>query len=208
MEADTMSTRRTVTSSTTSPAPTDHHPELVALPGSMITTAAARALAVLRVATGFMFLWAFFDKTFGLGYSTTSAKAWIHGGSPTNGFLKSVAVGPFQSIFHSIAGTWWANGLFMAALLGIGVALLAGVAVRIAAVSGILLVTGMWLATYPLARFDSSGAATSSVNPFVDEHVMDALVLIVLALTYAGTTWGFGRIWARIPFVSRHRWAL
>jgi len=34
------------------------------------------------------------------------------------------------------------------------------------------------------------------------------VVLVVLALTYAGTTWGLGRIWARVPFVARHRWAL
>jgi thiosulfate dehydrogenase [quinone] large subunit len=36
---------------------------------------------------------------------------------------------------------------------------------------------------------------------------MVALVLLVLALTYAGTTWGLGTMWARIPFVSHHRWA-
>ena len=35
-----------------------------------------------------------------------------------------------------------------------------------------------------------------------------AIVLIVLAATYAGTTWGLGRTWARLPFVNRNRWAL
>jgi thiosulfate dehydrogenase (quinone) large subunit len=184
------------------------HPAVASLPGSMITSTAGKALAVLRIAIGFLFLWAFLDKTFGLHYSTPSAKAWIHGGSPTNGFLKGVAVGPFQSAFHSMAGTWWADWLFMLGLLGVGVALMAGVAVRIGAASGVLLVAGMWLATYPLAQVDSTGAATGSTNPFVDEHVTEGLVLIVLALTYAGTTWGLGRIWARLPFVIRHRWAL
>jgi hypothetical protein len=43
------------------------------------------ALNPLRVALGVEFLWAFLDKTFGLGYATPSAKAWIHGGSPTKG---------------------------------------------------------------------------------------------------------------------------
>ena len=47
------------------------HPETAAAPGSMLTVAAARTLAALRITTGFVFLWAFFDKTFGLGYSTT-----------------------------------------------------------------------------------------------------------------------------------------
>jgi thiosulfate dehydrogenase [quinone] large subunit len=185
-----------------------HHPEIAALPGSMITSAAAKGLAVLRVVVGFMFLWAFLDKTFGLHYATPSARAWIHGGSPTKGFLNGVAVGPFQSMFHNIAGAPWADWLFMLGLLGIGVALIAGVAVRIAAVSGVVLLAGMWLATFPVAQWDSTGAATSSTNPLVDDHVVTALVLIVLALTYAGTTWGLGKIWARLPFVNRHRWAL
>ena len=68
--------------------------------------------------------------------------------------------------------------------------------------------TGMWLAVYPPAQTDSAGAATSSTNPFIDDHMINALVLVVLALTYAGTTWGLGRRWARLPFVSKHRWAL
>ena len=184
------------------------HTEFASMPGHMITATAAKALAALRIGAGFIFLWAFLDKTFGLHYATPSAKAWIHGGSPTKGFLSSVDVGPFQSMFHSMAGTWWANSLFMLALLGIGVALTAGVAMRIAASSGVLLVAFMWLATFPLAQFTSTGAPTGSNNPIVDDHVLEGLVLIVLALTYAGTTWGLGRRWARIPFVTKHRWAL
>lgn len=187
---------------------TTAHPELAEIPGSMITSAAAKALAVLRIATGFVFLWAFLDKAFGLHYSTPSARAWVNGGSPTKGFLSNVAVGPFQSAFHSIAGNTAADWLFMLGLLGIGTVLIAGVAVRIAAACGVAMVAFMWLAVYPLAQHTSKGTATSSTNPFVDDHVMDALVLIVLVLTYAGTTWGLGRIWARLPFVARHRWAL
>ena len=36
---------------------------------------ARRSLAVLRLATGFIFLWAFLDKTFGLGFSTPVERA-------------------------------------------------------------------------------------------------------------------------------------
>src|SRR5215468_8888369 len=95
------------------------HLEKVEAPGSMLTKAAAKALAVLRITTGFVFLWAFLDKTFGFGYATPSAKAWIHGGSPTKGFLSSVDVGPWQSMYHAWAGKQWADWLFMLALLGI-----------------------------------------------------------------------------------------
>lgn len=184
------------------------HPETEQISGSMMTSTATMALAVLRVATGFIFLWAFLDKTFGLHYATPSAKAWIHGGSPTKGFLSSVEVGPFQSAFHSMAGSWWADWLFMLTMLGVGVALMVGIGVRLAAASGVLVLALMWLAEFPPAQHTSAGAPTASVNPLVDYHVIYAIGLIVLAATYAGTTWGFGRAWAKIPLVQRHPWAL
>jgi thiosulfate dehydrogenase [quinone] large subunit len=191
----------------TTSTPLDH-PELVSSPVALMTSTATRALAVLRISTGFVFLWAFLDKTFGLRYSTPWAKAWINGGSPTKGFLASVEVGPFQSLFHSIAGTWWANTLFMLGLLGVGVAVMAGVAMRGAAVAGIVLLAGMWLAEFPLAQHTSAGAPSGSSNPLVDYHFIYAASLIVLALTYAGSTWGLGKLWARLPFVHSHSWAL
>ncbi len=88
----------------------------------------ARGLAVLRITTGLVFLWAFLDKTIGLGYSTTSARSWVNGGSPTKGFLSSVDVGPVQSLMHTMAGTWYADRLFMLGMLGVGFALVLGVA--------------------------------------------------------------------------------
>jgi thiosulfate dehydrogenase [quinone] large subunit len=186
--------------------PTQGHPELIELPGSMMTTTAARALAVLRIATGFVFLWAFLDKTFGLNYSTPSAKAWIHGGSPTLGFLNSVEVGPFQSAFHSMAGNWAVNWLFMLGMLGVGLALILGAGVRVAAASGALIMVMMWLAEFPLAQNTSAGEASGSTNPLTDYHFIYAAVLIVLGATYAGTTWGLGRFWARLPIVRDHTW--
>jgi thiosulfate dehydrogenase (quinone) large subunit len=176
----------------------------VSAPGSMLTSTAAKALAVLRISTSFVFLWAFLDKTFGLGYATPWARAWINGGSPTKGFLKSVEVGPFQSMYHTIAGTWWADWLFMLGLLGIGLALIGGIALRIAASAGVLMMALMWFAEDPLARHTASGALSGSVNPITDYHVIYAAVLVVLALTYAGHTWGLGRWWATLPFVRRH----
>ncbi|WP_432991491.1 hypothetical protein [Dactylosporangium sp. CA-233914] len=177
-----------------------NHLERVEAPGSMLTRTAARALAVLRYATGFVFLWAFLDKTFGLGYSTPSAKAWIHGGNPTKGFLASVDAGPLQGFFHTIAGTWYANWLFMLGMLGIGVALIAGIGMRIAAGSATLIMAMMWLAEFPLA--------SGSTNPLTDYHVVYAIATIVLAAAYAGQTWGLGRWWAKLPLVQRNRWLI
>ena len=188
--------------------PTSYPHEEVVIPGTAVTSTAAKALAVLRIATGFVFLWAFLDKNFGLRYSTPSAKAWIHGGSPTKGFLSSVEVGPLRSTFHSMAGDAWVNWLFMLGLLGIGVALIAGVALRLTALAGVLMMAMMWLAEFPPAQHTHTGDPSGSVNPLVDYHLIYAIAMIVLAATYAGNTWGLGKIWARLPFVNRHRWAL
>jgi thiosulfate dehydrogenase [quinone] large subunit len=179
-----------------------------AAPERILTAGAARFLAVFRVVLGFAFLWAFLDKTFGFGYATPAARAWINGGSPTKGFLSRVAVGPLESTFHAWAGAAWADWLFMAGLLGIGIALILGIGLRIAAVSGTLMMLLMWAAEWPLAKFTSAGEPSMSTNPIVDYHIVYALVLIALALTYAGNTWGLGRLWARLPFVQRNRWLI
>ena len=150
-------------------------------------------LAVTRLAIGWMFVWAFLDKLFGLGHETLSKAAWINGGSPTNGFLAHAPKGPFASFYNSIAGAAWADWLFMAALAGIGIALMLGVTMRIAAASGAALMVLMWSAVLPPEN-----------NPFMDYHLIYALVLVVLALTAAGKTLGLGRRWERIPLVTRH----
>ena len=180
--------------------------ELPEVPGSMITSTGARSLAVQRVATGFVFLWAFLDKAFGLDYSTSSAKAWIHGGSPTKGFLSTVDVGPFQSAAHSIAGTWWADWLFMLGMLGVGIALIAGVGLRLGAGAGALIMAMMWFAEFPFAQHTSAGAPSGSTNPLTDYHFIYAVVLLVLAATYAGDSWGLGRRWATLPVVRDNAW--
>ncbi len=167
---------------------------------------AAKAMAVLRVIMGLTFLWAFLDKTFGLGYSTTSAQAWINGGSPTKGFLAHVSVGPMQDVLRSWAGAGWADWLFMLGLLGIGLALLFGVGMRLAAVAGTLLLAFMWIAEWPPAQHTATGAATSSTNPLIDYHLAYIAVIIALTLFAAGETWGLGKLWAKLDFVRRYPW--
>lgn len=152
-------------------------------------------LGGIRLALGFIFFWAFIDKLFGLGHSTTSAGSWLNGGSPTAGFLGKAATGPFTGFYHSIAGSTFADVLFMAALLGIGGALLLGIGMRIAAVAGALLTVMMWSAVLPPAS-----------NPILDEHLIYAAVLLVLALLGAGNTLGLGRFWTATPLVRRAPW--
>ncbi|MGI5413651.1 hypothetical protein ACQEV9_43420 [Streptomyces chartreusis] len=173
---------------------------------AMTATVAAYAPASLRLLTGFVFLWAFLDKTFGFGYATPSDKGWIDGGSPTKGFLSGVAAGPMESTFHDWAGAGWADWLFMLGLLGVGVALILGIGLRLAAIAGTLMMALMWVAEWPPAKHLSDGSPSMSTNPFADYHVVYAVVLIALAAVGAGAVWGLGRAWARLPFVSRNPW--
>lgn len=163
-------------------------------------------LAVLRISVGLVFLWAFVDKLFGLGYSTPAAHSWLSGSSPTKGFLGSVAVGPFQSLFHAWAGAWWADWLFMLGLAGLGVAVTLGVAMRISAVAGTIMLLMMWAAEWPLSTTTAAGKPSGSTNPLIDYHIVFALVLIVAALLGAGLTWGLGRQWQKLTVVRNNPW--
>ena len=171
----------------------------------------ARALATLRIAFGFTFLWAFLDKTFALGFSTGAQyaedgsrtgidfmaqdAAWLNGGNPTEGFLAFgvPADNPFKDMFTAMAGDTWVNVLFMAGLLGIGISLLLGVAMRIGTAAGALMYAFMYAAVLPLEN-----------NPVVDDHLIGVIVMVVLALGAAGTTWGLGHWWNRTGLVKKY----
>ena len=164
------------------------------------TTAAHRSLAVLRLATGFIFLWAFLDKTFGLGFSTPVERAWINGGTPSQGFLMSPAVtGPLKGFFAGIASPV-TDVLFMLGMLGIGLAVMLGIGLRVSAVAGSAPMILMYLAEWPFTP------NASSTNPLVDYHIIYALALIVVAATAAGDTWGLGTWWKNLPIVRTQNW--
>ena len=187
----------------------------VVVESEVVTSSAARkALAVLRIAFGFTFLWAFFDKLLALGYATgrdaeTGAvdrfgdAAWINGADPAAGFLAfgTNPDSPFYDLFTGLVTVtetgpqtdFWVSPLFMIGLLGIGAALLLGIGMRIAAASGALLYLFMYAAVM-----------LPENNPIFDDHLIGAISLAVLALTLSGDTWGFGKKWAKTHLVRRY----
>ncbi len=185
----TTTARHTTTPRTATPVTAEAHRQ---------PTWLARSLAALRIAFGITFLWAFLDKTFALGFHTGYDQkgildrfgdaAWINGGSPTTGFL-SFGVpenNPFKGAFTAMAGNAAVDWLFMLGLLGIGVALLFGIAMRLGTAAGALMYAFMYAAVLPLEN-----------NPVVDDHLVGMIVMAVLAFGAAGATWGLGRRWAR-----------
>jgi thiosulfate dehydrogenase [quinone] large subunit len=167
------------------------------------STFAGRTLAVLRIGFGFTLLWAFFDKLLALGFHTGYDQngtldrfgdaAWINGGSPTEGFLKFGADGPFQSFYNDVAGAAWADWLFMLGLLGIGTALILGIGMRAAAAAGALLYVLMWTVVLPPEN-----------NPVIDDHILGAITLVALAALNTGDTWGLGRRWTKTRIVQKY----
>jgi thiosulfate dehydrogenase [quinone] large subunit len=176
------------------------HPNVLVETDLVTTISARRWLAASRLAVGFVFLWAFLDKLFGLNYATGATvdgqqvgEAWITGGSPTAGFLAG-ATGPAEPFFDWLNPAV-ADWLFMLGLAGIGIAVMTGVGLYVSAVAGSVMMALMWLAEWPLAQ--------GSNNPLVDYHVIYALVLVVCAVVRAGDTWGVGRLWAQTSAVRR-----
>ncbi len=129
------------------------------------------SITTLRLLMGFIFLWAFLDKTFGLGIATESSKAWIAGGSPTTGFLANAVQGPFATFFNSLAGVVLVDWLFMLGLLFVGVTLILNRYVKWGAVAGIF----MMLLMYASLLFPEN-------NPFVDDHLVYAVLLGYIAI--------------------------
>lgn len=152
-------------------------------------------VAATRIVLGFVFLWAFLDKTLGLGFATEQGKAWVDGASPTTGFLKFGVnpESPFAAFFNGLAGNVLVDWLFMLGLLGIGLALVLGIGLRIAAVAGTTLLLMMWAAEIPLEN-----------NPAVDDHIVYALMLWVFAL--GNRKWSLIDTWMQTPNVKRTPW--
>jgi thiosulfate dehydrogenase [quinone] large subunit len=148
--------------------------------------------ASARIGLGFIILWAFLDKTFGLGFATKASNSWINGGSPTTGFLKFATSGIFEGLFTGLAGNAVVDVLFMLALLLVGVALILGVGMKIATISGGLLMLLLWMANVPPAN-----------NPILDEHIIYLILLIGLMKVRAGQTLGLGKWWSNMSLVKR-----
>lgn len=168
---------------------------------------------VLRLAIGWTFLWAFLDKMFGLGFATCRAEegssidfacsaAFIKGGSPTFGFLTfGAAESHTGGLFDWLASSSptsqnVVDWIFMIALLGAGITLMLGIMVRIGGIGAALLLVFMYLA----------GSVWPENNPFMDDHLIEAVALVGVVLAGGGRWLGLGRRWERIGFVQRHAW--
>ncbi|MBR9676093.1 hypothetical protein GOV05_03735 [Candidatus Woesearchaeota archaeon] len=177
--------------------------------------------ALTRISIGLIFLWAFFDKLIGLGFTTCRGEtgieimcksAWLKGGSPTFGFLNFASKGPFSDFYKDLTTGQFTimhdftinlpfvpvlvDWLFMIGLLGIGIGLIFGIAMNLSTYSGALMLFLMWTAVLPPEH-----------HPFMDDHLIYALVL--LAMNWIGNStdkFSFAEKWKSLGIVQKHKW--
>ncbi len=160
-------------------------------------------MVTLRVGLGLIFLWSFVDKLFGLGFATCVDKksgkfemlcdgAWINGGSPTFGFLNFSSHGPLADIFKQMAGNPVVDWLFMLGLLFIGICLVIGIALRLSGFFGFIMMTLMYLAAMPPEH-----------HPFMDEHVIYAVILLSIMMGNSSGNCPVSRWWKNSNLVQK-----
>lgn len=149
---------------------------------------------LLRFYLSFLLLWAFSDKLLGLGFATVSSKSWLAGVSPTAGFLKfGLEGGTFASTFSSLAGNEVVDCLFMGGLLLVGLSLLLGIGLKIATISGSILMLLLYLSLFPPEN-----------NPILDEHILYILVFLGLFTRSKSQKFGLGKKWQSLSIVKKY----
>ncbi len=151
-----------------------------------------KLLATVRILLGFIFLWGFIDKVFGLGFNTPPDQSLLAGASPTFGYLQFATYGPFAGLMKGIAGNPLVDVLYMAGLLGVGLSLILGIGMRIGGYSGALMMLLIYLSRFP-----------GEFNPIVDEHIVYIVLLIGIAVLQPAAM-GLGNVWSKSPIVQRY----
>ncbi len=148
-------------------------------------------LAVVRILLGWIMLWPFFDKLFGLGFATPSGSGYVEGGSPSS-FVTWVTKGLFSGFYESIAGNAIIDVIFLLALLILGLTLILGFASKL---------TTFGMAAFLLVMYTLVVPPTD--NPVVDDHIIMAVAM--LAVYFLG---GFDKLsingwWKETALVKR-----
>lgn len=148
-------------------------------------------LSILRIALGWLFMWPFFDKLFGLGFRTPAGGAVIDGVSPSS-YVVYQTGGVFGDLFNSLAGNAFIDVLFMFALIAIGISLIFGIASKLGTLGASLFFITMYLIQVPPLD-----------NPLIDYHII--CLLAILAVYFLG---GFRKLslyekWTSLWIVKR-----
>jgi len=141
---------------------------------------------LLRISLGWLFFYAGITK---IVNSEWSAAGYLKGAKTFTGFFTALTAPGLLPVINFL-NEW---GLTL-----IGVALILGVAVRLAGSFGAMLMLFYYL---PILDFPYPNAHSF----IVDEHIVYALTLLVLGVMKAGQVWGLAN-WSRDRFPKLKSW--
>jgi|SRR3989344_2678735 len=142
------------------------------------------SLFLLRVGTGWLMFYAGITKILDPGWS---AAGYLNNAKIFSGFFAWFATPNILPITNFV-NEW---GLTL-----LGVSLILGIGVRLSSILGAAL---MMLYYFPVLEFPYP----NTHSYIVDEHIIYALVLLVLAALRAGRTWGLENWCSRFPVCSK-----
>ncbi len=153
-----------------------------------MTSSSKIPVLLLRLSIGWVFFYAGWSKAITF---VTAAEDWT-----ATGYLSHLE-GPFASIFSLLAGNVVVDYLNAYGLLLVGIAMILGVLVRWAAFWGIVLMLMYYFAGFPAEH-----------SFIVEDHIINALVFVVLAAGGAGRVWGLDGIIEKSEFAKSNPWVL
>ena len=150
----------------------------------------ALAIAVGRVVVGIIFLWAGLEKVIGEGFTTWSAAGFLKFGTAGTLAWPFVSGTPAEGTVYNPTHDFWVNlaandgamtlinYLVMIGEVGIGIALILGIATRFASLMGTLMMLLFFLAAWDFAF------------GIVNQHLTYAVVTLGLGIVGAGRYYG------------------
>lgn len=150
------------------------------------------ALSVFRILIGWLFIWSFLDKMFGLGFKTPAGSGWIDGVSPSS-YVGFVTKGVFSDLFNSVAGNMFVDILLMAGLLILGTTILLGIGTKLTTVFTIMFFLVMYSLCIP-----------PEDNPLIDYRIILAVGMLVIYFLGGYEKFSLYDKWKEFPLVKQY----
>lgn len=148
-----------------------------------MTTSQKISLFLLRLAVGWLFLYAGITKIINPAFT---AAGYLNNAKTFTGFYQWLA---------SPANIGWINFVNEWGLALLGISLILGIGVRLSSLLGAVL---MLLYYFPVLTFPTVGHGY-----IVDEHIIYALALVFFATLRAGRVWGLENWCSNLPICSK-----
>lgn len=162
--------------------------------GGDLRSGKAWTLFATRIALGFVFLWAGYEKI----------EKEIGGSYATSGFLKGVS-GPFAFMFNGMSGNPAIEYLLVYGEFLIGISLILGVLTRVGGISGALMTALLYMSTLPAQAATFQGSYFDflmSKNALVSYYVVYVLIFAAFVFLVPGRFLGLDGIIQKSKFVQ------